>query len=244
MDSLTKFTVFDKKLVIFYQLYDTIISDYFLPGGSTVSNKFIITIARQFGSGGREIGKALSEKLQIPFYDKELISLAAKESGIDSEVFENVDERATNSLLYSLSMGLYSFGTGYSAMGDLPVNDRLYILQHKIIKRLAEQGPCVIVGRCADYILKDRDDCVRLFIHADIEYRKERAIRLRGVDKARAEQVVNKTDKVRANYYSFYSGQKWGYSQNYDLCIDSTKLSTEQIVDVIISYLDIKGKEA
>ena len=209
-----------------------------------MSNKFIITIARQFGSGGREIGKALSEKLQIPFYDKELISLAAKESGIDSEVFENVDERATNSLLYSLSMGLYSFGTGYSAMGDLPVNDRLYILQHKIIKRLAEQGPCVIVGRCADYILKDRDDCVRLFIHADMEYRKERAIRLRGVDKARAEQVVNKTDKVRANYYSFYSGQKWGYSQNYDLCIDSTKLSTEQIVDVIISYLDIKGKEA
>ncbi len=209
-----------------------------------MSNKFIITIARQFGSGGREIGKALSEKLQIPFYDKELISLAAKESGIDSEVFENVDERATNSLLYSLSMGLYSFGTGYSAMGDLPVNDRLYILQHKIIKRLAEQGPCVIVGRCADYILKDRDDCVRLFIHADMEYRKERAIRLRGVDKARAEQVVNKTDKVRANYYSFYSGQKWGYSQNYDLCIDSTKLSTEQIVDVIISYLDIKGKDA
>ncbi len=207
-----------------------------------MSNKFIITIARQFGSGGREIGKALSEKLNIPFYDKELISLAAKESGIDSEVFENVDERATNSLLYSLSMGLYSFGTGFSSMGDLPVNDRLYILQHKIIKKLADEGPCVIVGRCADYILKDRDDCVNIFIHADLEHRKQRAVEVRGVDKARAEQIVNKTDKVRANYYSFYSGQKWGFAQNYDLCIDSTKLSTNKIVDLIISYLDIKAK--
>lgn len=209
-----------------------------------MSNKFIITIARQFGSGGHEIGKALSEKLGIPFYDKELISFAAKESGIDSEVFENVDERATNSLLYSLSMGLYSFGTGYSSMGDLPVNDRLYILQHKIIKKLADEGPCVIVGRCADYILKDREDCVNVFIHADLEYRKKRAVEIRGVDKARAEQVVNKTDKVRANYYSFYSGQKWGFAHNYDICIDSTKLSTDQVVDLIISYLDIKGKES
>ena len=207
-----------------------------------MSNKFIITIARQFGSGGREIGKALSEKLNIPFYDKELISLAAKESGIDSEVFENVDERATNSLLYSLSMGLYSFGTGFSSMGDLPVNDRLYILQHKIIKKLAEEGPCVIVGRFADYILKDRDDCVNIFIHADLEHRKQRAVEVRGVDKARAEQIVNKTDKVRANYYSFYSGQKWGFAQNYDLCIDSTNLSTDQVVALITSYLDIKAK--
>ena len=207
-----------------------------------MSNKFIITIARQFGSGGREIGKALSEKLNIPFYDKELISLAAKESGIDSEVFENVDERATNSLLYSLSMGLYSFGTGFSSMGDLPVNDRLYILQHKIIKKLADEGPCVIVGRCADYILKDRDDCVNIFIHADLEHRKQRAVEVRGVDKARAEQIVNKTDKVRANYYSFYSGQKWGFAQNYDLCIDSTNLSTDQVVALITSYLDIKAK--
>ena len=95
-----------------------------------MNNKFIITIARQFGSGGHEIGKALAETLGIPFYDKELISLAAKDSGMDAEVFENVDERATNSLLYSLSMGLYSFGSSFSAMGDLPVNDRLYILQH------------------------------------------------------------------------------------------------------------------
>lgn len=207
-----------------------------------MSQKFIITIARQFGSGGREIGKALSEKLGIAYYDKELISLAAKESGMDAEVFNNVDERATNSLLYSLSMGLYSFGNGFSAMGDLPVNDRLYILQHKIIKKLAEDGPCVIVGRCADYVLKDRDNCINLFIHANMDYRKKRAIEIHGVDKARAEQIVNKTDKVRANYYSFYSGQKWGLAQNYDLCIDSSKLTTEQAVELVEAYINIKCK--
>ncbi len=207
-----------------------------------MKQKFIITIARQFGSGGREIGKALADKLSIPFYDKELISMAAKESGMDADVFNNVDEKATNSLLYSLSLGLYNFGNSFSAMGDLPVNDRLYILQHKIIKSLAEEGPCVIVGRCADYVLKDKENCINVFFHANMDYRKKRAIEIHDVDKARAEQIVNKTDKIRANYYSFYSGQKWGLAQNYDLCIDSSKLTTEQAVDLIESYINIRSK--
>lgn len=208
-----------------------------------MDKKYTITIARQFGSGGREIGKALADSLGIPCYDKELISIAAKESGMDAEVFNNVDERATNSLLYSLSMGLYSFGNSFSNNGDLPVNDRLYILQHQIIKKLAEEGPCVIVGRCADYVLKDRDDTLSVFIHADMEYRKKRAIEIHGVAKNRAEQIVNKTDKVRANYYSFYSGQKWGYAQNYDLCLDSSKLSTDKIVKIIKAYMEIKNED-
>ena len=208
-----------------------------------MKGNYIITIGRQFGSGGREIGEALAKKLGIPFYDKELISLAAKESGMDAEVFNHVDERATNSLLYSLSMGLYSFGNSFSNNGDLPVNDRLYILQHQIIKKLAEEGPCVIVGRCADYVLKDRDDTLSVFIHADMEYRKKRAIEIHGVAKNRAEQIVNKTDKVRANYYSFYSGQKWGYAQNYDLCLDSSKLSTDKIVKIIKAYMEIKNED-
>lgn len=202
--------------------------------------KCIITIGRQFGSGGREIGEALAKKLGIPYYDKELISMAAKESGMDADVFNNVDERAANSLLYSLSMGLYSFGSSFNSTGDLPVNDRLYLLQHQIIKKLAEEGSCVIVGRCADYVLKDRDDCVNIFIHANMDYRKQRAISIHNVAKGRAEQIVNKTDKVRANYYSFYSGQKWGYAQNYDLCIDSSKLSLEQAVELIEAYVKIK----
>ncbi|MBR2715540.1 MAG: cytidylate kinase-like family protein [Ruminococcus sp.] len=206
-----------------------------------MSNKYVITIGRQFGSGGRAVGQKLAEKLNIPFYDKELISIAAKESGLSPEVFKDVDETAANSLLYSLSMGLYSFGNGPLAMGDLPVNDKLYILQHQIIRELATKEPCVIVGRCADYVLKDNPHCVNIFIHADIAYRKKRAIVVHNIEEKRAESIINKTDKTRANYYSFYSGQKWGQPQNYDLCIDSSKLSDDQIVELICEYVKLRG---
>lgn len=205
-----------------------------------MNNKCVITIGRQFGSGGRAIGEKLAKKLGIDFYDKELISIAAKESDISPEVFNDVDETAANSLLYSLSMGLYSFGNGPLAMGDLPINDKLYLLQHQIIKDLATKGPCVIVGRCADYVLKDNPHCVNIFIHADMEYRKKRAVVVHNIEEKRAEHIINKTDKTRANYYSFYSGQKWGQPQNYDLCIDSSKLSDDQIVDLIYKYVELK----
>ena len=202
--------------------------------------QFVITIGRQFGSGGRSIGQKLAERLGISFYDKELISLAARESGMDPEVFDNVDEKAANSLLYSLSMGMYSFGSGFSVMGDLPVNDKLYLLQHKLIKEIAERESCVIVGRCADYVLRDNPRCINIFIYADMEFRKGEAIERHGIDAARAEHIINKTDKSRANYYSFYSGQKWGMAENYDLCINSGKLSEEKIVDLIIQYLQVR----
>ncbi|MDR0913659.1 MAG: cytidylate kinase-like family protein [Oscillospiraceae bacterium] len=208
-----------------------------------MSSKSCITIGRQFGSGGREIGKLLAEKLNFPFYDRALISLAAKESGMDPELFAEVDETAANSLLYSLSMGLYSFGNGFSAMGDLPVNDRLYLLQHKIIKKIADEGPCVIVGRCGDYILREKPELISVFIHANINFRTQRAIEIHNIDKARAEQIVTKTDKRRANYYSFYSGQRWGLAEQYDLCIDSSKLTIPQAVDVIYEYVNIRNKK-
>ena len=202
--------------------------------------RFIITIGRQFGSGGRAIGEKLSKKLGVSFYDKELISLAAKESGISPEIFDNVDEKAANSLLYSLSMGMYSFGSGFSAMGDLPVNDKLYLLQHKIIKEIAEKESCVIVGRCADYVLRENPNTVNVFVYADMAFRKEEAVKKHGIDAARAEHIINKTDKSRANYYSFYSGQKWGMAENYDLCINSSKLSEDQIVDLIAAYIEMR----
>ncbi len=198
----------------------------------------IITIARQFGSGGREIGEELAKALGVKCYDKELISLAAKESGVDPEVFNNVDEKATNSLLYSLSLGLYSFGSNFTA-DRLPVNDKLYLLQHKIIKQIAAEGACVIVGRCADYVLRDKKNIVKLFICADMDYRIDRAVKIKGVNKGKAAQVVSKTDKSRANYYNFYSGMKWGSPENYDLSVNRTKLSTEQVVGVIKGYLKV-----
>lgn len=199
----------------------------------------IITITRQFGSGGHDIGKALSEKLDIPFYDKELISIAAKESGIAPEAFETVDEKATNSLLYSLSMGFNHYSNGFTATEDLPFNDRLYILQHKIIKELAEKENFVVVGRCADYVLRENPHVVKVYIYADIESRIKRAVERHDIDSVRAKQAVVKADKNRANYYSFYSGKKWGLADNYDLCINSTNLTVDQAVEVILSYINI-----
>ena len=203
----------------------------------------IITITRQYGSGGHEIGKALSEKLGIGFYDKELISIAAKESGISPELFAKADEKPANSLLYSLSTGLYNYGNNFSTggMGDLPLNDKLYLLQHKIIKEKAEKEFFVVVGRCADYILRYYDNVVKIFIYADIDARGKRALERNEIHPSRAKQAVLKADKNRANYYSFYSGQKWGSPENYDLCINSTKLSTDQAVSAIEAYLDILG---
>lgn len=202
----------------------------------------IITITRQYGSGGHDIGVLLSQRLGIPFYDKELITLAAKESGIAPEVFAQADEKATNSLLYSLSVGLYNYGNGFSSsMGDLPVNDRLYILQHKIIKEKAEKECFVVVGRCADYVLRDNDNVVNLFIYADLESRSKRAVERQDIEPSRAKQAVLKADKNRANYYSFYSGKKWGLADNYDLCINTTHLSCEQAVALIEDYLKIIG---
>lgn len=199
--------------------------------------KSVITISREFGSGGREIGAEVAKKLEIDFYDKELISLATKESGIDPVLFERIDEQAANSLLYSLSMGMYNFGqTGFSPRDQISVNDQLYLLQHEIIKKLA-QKPCVIVGRCADYILRDRENCINIFIHADIDYRVQRAIKIHELPENKAEAIVRKTDKTRANYYQFYTELKWGLANNYHLCINSGKLTKDQVVDVITHYV-------
>ena len=192
-------------------------------------DRYVITIGRQFGSGGRSIGEKLAKKLNIAFYDKELISIAAKESGMDPEVFEGVDEKAANSLLYSLSMGMYSFGSGFSAMGDLPVNDKLYLLQHKIIKEIAGKENCVIVGRCADYVLRDNPNCVNIFVYADMAFRKEQSIKKHGIDSAHAEHIITKTDKSRSNYYSFYNftffvkrhifpSRRWNETRKRSLC--------------------------
>ena len=177
--------------------------------------------------------------LQLPAEGAVLV-VGNESRGISPEVFEGVDEKATNSLLYSLSMGMYSFGSGFPAMGDLPVNDKLYLLQHKIIKEIAEKENCVIVGRCADYVLRDNPKRVSIFIYADMEYRKEQSIKKHGIDPAHAEHIINKTDKNRANYYSFYSGQKWGQAENFDLCIDSSKLDEDKIVDLIAEYINMR----
>ena len=201
----------------------------------------VVTIARQFGSGGRAIGRALAEDLKIPFYDKELINLAAKESGIHPEFFEKYDEKASNSLLYSLSLGASAtINNEYGIGPQLPVNDKLFLIQNDIIRKVSAE-PCVIVGRCADYVLADRNDCVKLFIYADMAKRIKYAVDVHKLKKDKAESYIRKVDKTRANYYNYYSDRKWGDPNNYNLCINSGELGISRCVELIEFYLRQRG---
>lgn len=190
----------------------------------------IITIGRQYGSGGRLIGKQLAEELGVPFYDKELLTVASKESGINEELFVTHDEKPTNSFLYSLVMGSYN-GT------ELPLNHKLFLAQFDAIKKVASAGPCVIVGRCADYALEDFPNCINVFICADMQHRIERVTKLYNVAPEKAEDTIIKTDKKRAKYYSFYSNKKWGEASNYDLTFDSGLIGIDNCVKLIKEFV-------
>ncbi len=200
----------------------------------------IITVGRQFGSGGREIGKMVADKYGIKYYDKELLSRAAKESGFCEEMIQNHDERPTNSFLYNLVMDTYSFGYNASSFVDMPISHKVFLAQFDTIKKIAEEGPCVIVGRCADYALSDFDNVLNLFIHADEDFKIKR-IKERFADVTTDEQareMMNKKDKQRQSYYNYYSSKKWGRSDSYDLSINSSILGIEGTVKFITQYIE------
>ena len=205
-----------------------------------MSTNLVITIGRQFGSGGRQVGRLLAEKLDIPYYDKELLAEAAKDSGICQEIFENHDEKPTRSLLFSLVTGVQMHGDPGSMYMDMPLNHRIFLAQFDAIRRIASEGPCVIVGRCADYVLRDKPNAVSVFVKADIRQRVERAVSLYGVDPARAEETVRKADKQRASYYNYYATATWGDVNNYDLCVDTGKLGIDGTVELIEQYLRLR----
>ena len=193
----------------------------------------VITISRQFGSGGHEVGEKLARQLNVPFYDKALIAMAAKQSGLSEEVFAHADEKVTSSLLYSMVMGSYAFGARIPGVNEMPINDKLFIIQSDIIKKAAAEGPCVVVGRCADYILREHDNCLNVFIHAEKGYRVRRAVELGDCDQKKAPDFVTKKDKQRANYYNFYSNKRWDDLQNYDMVLDTSRFAIDQCVDLL-----------
>lgn len=201
-----------------------------------MKQNIIYTIGRQFGSGGKEIGIKLAEKLGIKCYDRELLELAAKDSGLCQELFENHDEKPTNSFLYSLVMDTYSLGYSSSSYMDIPINHKVFLAQFDSIKKLAEQGPCVIVGRCADYALEDLKNCVSIFVHGDIKVRAERISKLNNLSMAKATDLVLKTDKRRSSYYNYYPNKKWGDAKSYQFCIDSSVIGIDNAVDLIIEF--------
>ncbi len=204
----------------------------------------IITIGRQFGSGGREIGELVAKHFDIKCYDKELLSRAAKESGFCEEMIQNHDERPTNSFLYNLVMDTYSFGYNASSFVDMPISHKVFLAQFDTIKKIADEGPCVIVGRCADYALADYDNVLNLFISGNEECKikriKERFDDINSDDKAR--EMMSKKDKQRQSYYNYYSSKKWGRASSYDLCINSSILGIEGTVDFIIQYIEAYEK--
>ena len=201
---------------------------------------YIITISREFGSGGHEIGKRLAEDLDIAFYDKNILEVAAKESGICQEFFEANDESYTTSFLFSLVMGNYPVNANGTVNTEMPLNHRLFLAQFDTIKKIAEEGPCVIVGRCADYVLKDRDDVLNFFVMGNMVEKKKRILERYDIEKNKVEDFIKKTDKRRAHYYNYYSDMKWGEAKNYDFCINSSKTGIQGAVDLMKSYINIK----
>lgn len=197
----------------------------------------IITISRQYGSGGREIGEKLAKKLGIPFYDKELITRAAKDSGFSEVVFENVEKKATNSLLYSLAMGMNAYGNPDIGFTHLSLDDQVYLAQSNVIRNIAKEGPSVIVGRCADHILREYRDVVHVFVWADMAYRTKRAVKLYNLPEEKAEENILKIDKRRANYYNYHASEKWGRAENYHLSIRSDYVGIDNSVDLIADYI-------
>lgn len=201
----------------------------------------VITIGRQYGSGGREIGRRLAKELDIPYYDKELLVEASKQSGICEEMFENHDEKPTKSFLYSLMTGVQTHGGAAPMYLDMPLNHRMFLAQFDAIRKLAGEGPCVVVGRCADYVLRDQKNVINVFLKADMEHRRERAIE-RGAEPQKAEETVRKNDKDRAAYYNYYATSTWGDVNNYDLCVDTGKLGYDGAVQLIIDYVHLREK--
>ncbi len=201
-------------------------------------NHVVLTIGRTFGSGGRLIGKKVAEQCGMAYYDKELLELAAKESGMSVDVLENIDESASNSLLYTLSTGgAHLLGAHFAQTAEPPLHDKLYIAQANIIKEIAEKESCVIVGRCADYLLRNMEGCIKVFVYAPTEARIKRAVEVYEIPENKAADQIRKNDKKRSNYYNFYSGKKWGNLDNYHLSVDSSLLGIDATADMITAFV-------
>ena len=199
---------------------------------------YVITIGRQYGSGGREIGRLVADALGIKYYDKELLMESSKASGVKPEVFEAADERTPSffSNIWSFNLG---FNTCSYLLGSSPISDeKIYAAQSNVMKTLAQNSSCLIVGRSADYVLRNHPGLISIFIHSSIEDRILRIMNRRGINSAeKAREIAEKKDKLRASYYNFYTDKVWGDAAGYDLSIDSSKLPADAVADFIVSYV-------
>jgi cytidylate kinase len=197
-----------------------------------MTQRYVITIGRQLGSGGREIGQKLSDRLGIAFYDKELIRISSQQSGLKEEFFERVDEQKHFSLFPGL-LGMRPSLTDDFFSNYYLSNESLFRIQSDVMKRLADEGSCIFVGRCADYVLKDLRDCLNVFIGADMDDRIRRISESHNITDNKARDMIEKTDKGRSGYYNYFSGKTWGAAESYHLCINSSLLGIEETVNLL-----------
>ena len=202
--------------------------------------KTIITIARQYGSGGRTVGKMLAERMGIPFYDRQIIEMAAEDSGINAVLFH--DEQKPHSLRSLLKGGYQGNHLLSPESAGFTKDDNLFNYQAKIIRKLADEGSCVLIGRCADYILRDQPDVVRVFVHAPADFCLQEAMKVNSLPERDVERLIVKTDDYRARYYKYYTGQEWKDARNYDLSLNSAKLGFDGTVEAILAYIEVRKK--
>ena len=207
-----------------------------------MAERFAITIGRQYGSGGKEIGLRVGELLGLKVYDKELLTMAAEKKGINPDFLRRVDEKAASSLLYTLAMGSSLHSARHLGV-DVPINDQLFIAQTEIIKEISEQESAIFIGRCADYILRNHPHRLSFFVYSDYDSRVHRIMTQHGVKRSEAESMINKTDKKRVNYYNFYTGKKWGRFENYHMSLDSSLLGVEGTAQMIAQLVKIYNAE-
>ena len=202
-----------------------------------MTKKTIITISRQFGSGGRDVGKKLADALGIKYYDRELIEMAAKESGFDKEMFEDTTANTSRLFRFINTFG-YSLGAPLSVMNDITMSDQIFLIQSRVVEQAADSGPCVIVGRCADYVLDNRDDVLKVFIAGDMNDRKKRAIQYYEVDEREVEASIRKIDRNRKGYYDYYTDKKWGAAESYDVCLNTSVFGIDGCVAILKQLLE------
>lgn len=203
----------------------------------------VITIARQYGSGGKTIGEMLADRLGVHFYNKELMKLASEDSGISEALFVNADEKVKNTRLFKIAQNVYSGELIPPESDDFTSTDNLFNYQAKIIRKLAEEESCIIVGRCADFVLKDYDNVLSVFVHAPHDFCMEQAAKKHSMSAKELDKFIQKTDKHRAEYYKYHTGREWTDARNYDLCLDSSKLGFERCVEEIIAYMKVRFPE-
>ena len=203
--------------------------------------KFVITIARQYGSGGRTVGQMLAKELNVEYYDKDLIRKASEESGINEALFANADEQSKG-LFKAFKKKNYGGEVLSPSSNQFTSNENLFNYQAKIIRDLADRESCIIIGRAADYILKDRKDVISVFVHAPKDFLMEQAAKKHSMSNKELEKYISKIDKNRAEYYKAHTGREWTDARNYDLCLDSSKLGFEKCVEEIIAYMNVKLK--